>query len=265
MDIDIADYDQSDYDYIQFWQTRQYENQSEQMALDRLLPKAGDALIDLGGGFGRLAKLYSPRFSRCMLLDYSQKNLDQAKILSQTAGIANLEIKRGNIYDLPFKDKKFDTILMVRTIHHLLEPEKAMLEAARILKPDGTFILEFANKIHLKARVRAWLRGDLKFTKNLEPNSPNSLKSPNAPTGILINYHPQHIQQMLESAGFVIKKKISVSHFRIPILKKIIPLPILLFFESLFQRLSQIFLTHFYLGPSIFLLCKFQSDDYSNG
>lgn len=251
--IDIADYDQSDYDYIQFWQTRQYENQSEKIALDKLLPKAGKALIDLGGGFGRLAKLYSPRFSQCILLDYSQKNLDQAKILSQTAGIANLEIKRGNVYDLPFKNKEFDAILMVRIIHHLLEPEKAMLEATRILKPDGTFILEFANKIHLKARIRAWLKGDFGFSKDKNPLNlePCGLR----PAQILVNYHPQHIQQMLESAGFLIKKKISVSNFRIPILKKLIPLPILLFFESCLQRVSELSLFHFYFGPSIFLLC----------
>lgn len=255
MSIDIADYDKSDYDYIRFWKVRQYENQSERMALSKLLPNAGDALVDLGGGFGRFADLYSCHFSHCLLLDYSQKNLDQAKILAETANISNLETKRGNIYDLPYKDGEFEVALMIRVIHHLYEPQKAINEAARILKPGGTFILEFANKIHFKARVKAWLKGNLRFTKNLE-SIPIETKATKQSSGILFNYHPKYIQQILKQSGFTIEKKISVSNIRIPILKKIIPLPILLFFESIFQRLSQLSLHSFYLGPSIFLCCK---------
>ncbi len=241
MSIDIADYDKSDYNYIRFWQVRQYENQSEQQALAKLLPKAGESLIDLGGGFGRLAHLYSSRFASCVLLDYSQKNLEQAEILTQTAEISNLSVKQGNVYDLPFKNQEFDCALMIRVIHHLLKPEKALKETARILKPDGILILEFANKIHLKARIRAWLHFPTSSTSS---------------TGILKTYDPKYIQQILENAGFVIEKKISVSHFRIPILKKLIPLSVLLFFEILLQRISLLSLSHFYLGPSIFLKCR---------
>lgn len=268
MSTDIADYDKSGYDYIRFWQTRQYENQSERMALTKLLPKAGGFLVDLGGGFGRLSDIYCPRFTNCVLLDYSQKNLDQAQILAETTKISNLTTKGGNIYDLPFKNKEFDCALMIRVIHHLLELEKALKEAARILKPDGIFILEFANKIHLKARINSWLHGDWKFAKNLEPlqlngktvrqldSSRGEPRGLNRQTGILVNYHPKDIQQVLESAGFIIEKKISVSHFRIAILKKLIPLPVLLFFESCLQYLSQLFLSHLFFGPSIFLRCR---------
>ena len=249
MSIDIANYDQSDYNYIRFWQVRQYENQSEQQALAKLLPKAGESLVDLGGGFGRLSHLYSSRFASCVLLDYSQKNLEQAKILTQTAEISNLSVRKGDVYDLPFKNQEFDCALMIRVIHHLLKPEKAIAEAARILKPDGILILEFANKIHLKARIKAWL--------HFPTSQSASWRTPN---GILKTYHPKYIQQILGNAGFVIEKKISVSHFRIPILKKLIPLPILLFFEFLLQRLSSLSLSRFYLGPSIFLKCRKISD-----
>ncbi|MBM4402138.1 MAG: class I SAM-dependent methyltransferase [Candidatus Cloacimonetes bacterium] len=248
MNIDIVDYDKSGYDYIRFWQSRQYENQSERLALVKLLPKAGNLLVDLGGGFGRLSDCYCSRFSHCVLLDYSQKNLDQARILTETKKIANLTTKRGNIYDLPFKNGEFDCALMIRVIHHLLQPEKAIKEAARILKPEGILILEFANKIHLKARLRAWLRGDWGFSKNLNPSK--------AQTGILINYHPKYIIQILEATGFTVEKKISASHFRIPILKKIIPMRILLFGESLLQSFPQLSLARFYFGPSVFLYCR---------
>lgn len=254
--MDIADYDKQDFDYRRFWEPRQYEDQSERLALRKLLPQNGRALVDLGGGYGRLVHLYSSSFARCVLLDYSEKNLNRARIMAETGQFRNLEIKRGDIYDLPFVKGEFDTALMIRVIHHLVKPEKAFQEVARILRKDGLFILEFPNKIHLKSRIRALLKRKwpwFKDTRTVE--IPSTLDDPEQ-KGIIFNFHPTYIFQLLEETGFRVERKISVSNFRSPLLKKLIPLRILLLGESFLQRLSSLSTYHLNFGPSLFLLCR---------
>lgn len=248
--IDITDYDQSGYDYTKFWQVRQYEDQAERLALKKLLPQKGESLIDLGGGFGRLTDLYAPNFIACTLFDYSQASLDQAQIRFGQAGITNVKTVKGDLYNLPFLNESFNNALMIRVIHHLKEPKKAFKEINRILKKDGFFILEFPNKVHLKVIIKSWLRGNFDFPKDLSPIQ-RSFSD-----GIFYNYHPQFIITLLKDSGFKILRKISVSNLRSPFLKKLVPLKILLFFENLLQDISPFSFSHFYFGPSIFLLCQ---------
>lgn len=248
--IDITDYDKSSYDYTSFWVGRQYEDASEHLALKKLLPKSGASLIDLGGGFGRLSNLYAPKFTQCLLFDYSQNNLNQAKIRFEQVGIKNVKTLKGDIYTLPFANESFDTVLMIRVIHHLEQPEIAIIEVNRILKKEGFFILEFPNKIHFKNRLSEWLKGNFGFTKDLSPAKKT------AQNGILYNYHPGSIQNLLQKTNFKILRKISVSNLRSPLLKRFVPLKILLIFENLLQGVSKLSLTHFFFGPSIFFLCQ---------
>lgn len=43
--------------------------------------------------------------------------------------------------NLPFKDDSFDSVFMVASLHHLPDPEKALVEARRVLKPGGIFVM----------------------------------------------------------------------------------------------------------------------------
>lgn len=47
----------------------------------------------------------------------------------------------GNIYQLPFGDKKFDNILCTEVLEHLYSPEEAIEEMRRVLKKRGLLIL----------------------------------------------------------------------------------------------------------------------------
>ncbi len=46
----------------------------------------------------------------------------------------------GDVYQLPFEDASFDSIVSLETIEHLEHPEQAMAEFARVLKPDGVLL-----------------------------------------------------------------------------------------------------------------------------
>lgn len=242
------------YDYPSYWIGREYENQAEKMALEKILsliPKEkGGSLIDIGAGFGRHTPVYAPIFERCVLLDPSEKLLAEAK--SRLKNLSNLEFKLGKANKLPFLKEQFDVAIIIRVIHHLLEPDETLLEAARVLKPHGYLIVEFANKIHFRARIRAWLKGDFGFTNNLNPVEQRSPESIRARKIVFINHHPRKIEKDLNEAGFKIIDCLSVSNFRHQLFKQLIPLKFLLSFESLSQKPF----AKGDFGPSIFLLCQ---------
>ncbi len=82
----VCDYEGSDY-RARFWEDggRDYEDRVERVALRRLLPPAGDTLIEVGAGFGRLADEYRG-YKRVVLFDYSRTLLREAQeILGMTA------------------------------------------------------------------------------------------------------------------------------------------------------------------------------------
>lgn len=244
----IPFYDDPSFDYKKYWRERQYENQADKIALKRLLrfvPEKG-RLIDIGAGFGRLASVYAPQFGKCVLIDPSVRMLAEAQNRFKKQ---NLQFVKAYVEKLPFKDKSFDVAIFIRILHHLKSPSLALKEAVRILKPGGFLILEFANKLHFKARLKACLRFDFGYFSDLQPLKVGMFKKCEVP---FLNYHPQYINNLLTKAGFKIIKTLSVSNFRSSFCKKILPLKFLLFLETL----AQIVCSTLQIGPSTFILAQ---------
>jgi ubiquinone/menaquinone biosynthesis C-methylase UbiE len=249
---EISNYDQSGYDYTKYWIGRQYEDKIEHQTVSELLPQKGSRILDVGGSFGRLADVYCPRFDEAVILDFSQIALDQALERATAAGFQNLEIKQGDAYNIPFDENSFDTAMMVRVMHHLEKPEAVFQEIHRILKPGGTFVLEVANKIHAKATLKAWAHGDFSFRSNQTPFKHQTTTMQQE--GIFYNYHPEDIQKRLLNSGFTIERKRSVSLFRLPFLKSVVPESLLVSLDRLAQPLA----SPLYLGPSVWFQCRLQ-------
>lgn len=247
-------YDDPAFDYQKYWTTREYEDKSEKIALKRFfqfIPQTHKkSLIDIGGGFGRLTPEYTSLFKSCLLVDPSEKLLNEAQKLCQK--YPNLSIKKAFVEKLPAGDKSFDVALLIRILHHLTDLGLVLKEINRVLKPSGFLILEFANKMHLKNCLKALFRGDLKFFTDHTPEN-ISRKRRVAP---FLNYHTNHIKTLLYSHGFKIIKTFSVSNFRHSLIKKIIPLKILLALEGIFSFSSSYLPIFRFFGPSIFILAQ---------
>jgi ubiquinone/menaquinone biosynthesis C-methylase UbiE len=241
-----------EFDYAAYWQGRHYEDKAEKIALKKffdLIPQK-DSLIDIGAGFGRHTKLYAPLFNRCLLVDPSENSLAQAR--RDLGSYSNLTFRVGKAEMVPAAAESFQVALLIRVIHHLEKPADAFREVFRILKPGGFLVLEFANKIHFLARVRAIIGGDFSFVGNLLPQEQRSTESIRKGKINFSSHHPQKIEKDLLEAGFAITSSLSVSNLRFSLFKRTIPSSPLLFLENILQNP----LAKFYFGPSIFILAK---------
>ncbi len=208
----VSDYNK--YDYTEFWQDtgREYEDAADRMAVRRLLPRHSKTLVDIAGGYGRLADEYLPRADKAILFDYSEIGLKHAR---EKYG-KKLATKQGDIYDLPFKDGEVSTILMVRATHHFKDIDKVFKELYRILEPGGTAVIEVANKRTLP-RIARYLTGKTKIS----PFDRSVANLTDVAKDGFFNYHPKYIEDLFEKTGFRIDKVLSVSNFRSAGLKKL--------------------------------------------
>lgn len=241
----ICDYDGSDYQ-TSFWEQggRAYEDRVEAIALRRLLPAEGRLLLEIGAGAGRNTSRYRG-YERVVLLDYSYTQLQQAQ-----ARLGNTErylYVAADAYRMPFVPGLFDAATMIRTLHHMANAPLALRQARRVLQPGGIFILEFANKQNLKAILRYWLR-----RQSWSPFTPDPVEF--APLNF--DFHPGAVREWLQAAGFDVERQLTVSHFRMDILKRLAPLSLLVAIDSLAQLTGD----WWQLSPSVFVKARAVGD-----
>lgn len=233
----FCDYEGTNY-RTAFWEGhgREYEDLVERIALRRLLPPVGERIIDIGGGFGRLVDLYRG-YKEIVLMDYSRSQLEDAQ---QRLGMNSITYVAASVYQMPFASGSFHAAVMVRVLHHLSDVPSALQAIHRILQPGAYFVLEYANKRHLKAIIR--------YLLHRQQNNPFG-HDPWEFAELHFNFHPTYIERCLTQAGFCIERQLCVSHFRIPFLKRLVPASILARVDSLLQQPT----ARLKLTPSIFL------------
>ena len=120
-----------------------------------------ESLLDLGTGTGRLLELFAPLYARAIGIDASADMLAVARANLDRAGIANAQVRLGDIQHLPFGRNTFDVVTIHQVLHYLDEPERAIAEAARVLRPGGRLLivdfaphdLEFLRERHAHRRL----------------------------------------------------------------------------------------------------------------
>ncbi len=105
-----------------------------------LVAPLGD-LIDIGSGRGRLLKLLASRAQRAVGVDVDAdaRRLARAELL--LAGLPNCTLRQGDMYDLPFDDSNFDTVILDDVLVDAERPAAVLTEATRLLRPQGRLIV----------------------------------------------------------------------------------------------------------------------------
>ncbi len=241
----ICDYEGSAY-RTEFWvRERAYEDGAERVALRALLPPTGRRLIEVGAGYGRLADLYAG-YTEVVLLDYARSQLQQARERLGEAGRGGqprFVYVLGDFYHLPFVPGLFDTVVMVRVLHHAADAPAVLRGLADLLAPGGALVLEFASKHHLKAILR--------YLARRQPWSPFS-HEPVEFVELNFDFHPAWVRQQLTAAGLRVERTRTVSHFRLGLLKRTLPTGLLVALDRLCQPTGALW----QLTPSVFLRAR---------
>jgi ubiquinone/menaquinone biosynthesis C-methylase UbiE len=248
----ICDYEGSRY-RTEFWgEGREYEDRVERVAMRALLPPTGRRLVEVGAGFGRLADLYGS-YETVVLLDYARSQLAQARERLGDSGPGDQPrylYVLGDFYRLPFVPALFDTVVMVRTLHHAADAPAVLRGLSQILAPTGALVLEFANKRNLKAILRYLLR-----RQSWSPFDPRPVEF----AELNFDFHPAWIRQHLEEAGLRVERVRTVSHFRVGLLKRTVPTGLLVALDRLCQPTGELW----QLSPSLFLRAAAPADKAS--
>jgi ArsR family transcriptional regulator len=94
---------------------------------------------DLGCGTGQVSAAIAPFVRHVVAVDASAAMLQAAK--KRLQGLENVDLRRGDLEALPIDDARLDAAMLMMVLHYLPEPERALREVARVLKPGGTLLV----------------------------------------------------------------------------------------------------------------------------
>lgn len=101
----------------------------------------GKSCLEIGCGTGKISEVISPRVGSLTVSDISEK-------LAKGVGTRlNVNWMQQDACSLSIPDDSFDIVISSECIEHVPDPEKALSEMVRVLKPNGVLIVTTPNKI----------------------------------------------------------------------------------------------------------------------
>jgi ubiquinone/menaquinone biosynthesis C-methylase UbiE len=241
-------YNDPKHNYLHYWDGRQYEHLAEEIAIAKLLRgKHFRHAVDVGGGYGRLCVQLEKYADKVTLAEPSQQQLDIAANFLKDHPEIDRKLMQAD--DLKFEDGSVDLLTMIRVMHHLPDPSPEFQEIARVLSDDGLAIIEVANYLHMRNRLKHLAKRQRLPVKPVDIRSAANRRADEIP---FVNHNPATVTRQLEHAGLEVAATLSVSNLRSVRLKKLMPREVMLGAERLMQRP----LATVYFGPSIFFLLR---------
>jgi len=121
------------------------DREVEQRILNVLATTPIAWLLDAGTGTGRMLELLAPHISRGIGVDTSPEMLAIARDQLARVGAHHCQVRLADIHRLPFPTARreigFDVALFHQVLHYLDDPQAAIAEVVRVLRPDGRLLI----------------------------------------------------------------------------------------------------------------------------
>lgn len=118
------------------------DQQKVDAALEKVLFAAPvDEMLDIGTGIGSILEMAGPRVKSAIGIDTSREMLSVARLSLDRAGLRNCQVRQADMYSLPFPAARFDLVTLHMVMHYAEDPGRAIMEAARVLRPGGRMVV----------------------------------------------------------------------------------------------------------------------------
>ena len=98
----------------------------------------GSDVLEIGPGFGATTELLAERVERLTVVELDRGYCERLR----SALGSRVEVLQGDATALPFEAGRFSAVVCFTMLHHIPErqlQDRALAEAARVLRPGGTF------------------------------------------------------------------------------------------------------------------------------
>ncbi|MCB0495866.1 MAG: class I SAM-dependent methyltransferase [Cyclobacteriaceae bacterium] len=154
----IYNYSYGYYDLLHTMGTFRMDERGRKHLVEKIV-KPEDYILDAGGGTGLTALKAAKRLNengKIVILDFSEKMLEKANAKAKRLGLSDkIETRLGDMYEIPYPDDTFDSVLSTYSTCPLENPMKAVDEMLRVLKPGG--VLGIAHSSDPENKVARWL------------------------------------------------------------------------------------------------------------
>lgn len=99
--------------------------------------------LEIGCGTGIILNEVNKSARKAMGVDLSDGMLEQARK-------KGLDVQQASATKLPFEDSVFDTVYSFKVLPHIPDIKEAVMEITRVVRDDGTLVLEFYNPFSIK-------------------------------------------------------------------------------------------------------------------
>jgi ubiquinone/menaquinone biosynthesis C-methylase UbiE len=111
--------------------------------IERLAPRAGQRILDIGCGIGQPALRLTEKHDVDVVgISISQYQIDQANTRADQANLTGkARFQHADAMNLPFPDSSFDGGWALESMIHMPDKEKVLREVNRVLRPGSTFVI----------------------------------------------------------------------------------------------------------------------------
>ena len=104
--------------------------------------------------------LHYPREARVTGIDLSREMLEIGRNRAHELG-REVELREADAHDLPFDEASFDSVVCTYSLCNIPDPQRAVDEMKRVLRPGGKLIL--VDHIRAAAKPVLWLQKTIEF------------------------------------------------------------------------------------------------------
>jgi ubiquinone/menaquinone biosynthesis C-methylase UbiE len=141
-------------------------------------------LLEVGSGDGYVLKALSDLPVSLTGIEISEKRIERSRGL-----VPQAEIVAGDARDMPFESQSFDLVVCSEVLEHVPEPERAIAEMKRVVRPGGLVIVTVPQERNWQLGRLALLRFPIRIPDHINHFSVSSMSQ-------LFNFAPEKMHYL---------------------------------------------------------------------